>query len=454
MPRSVRRLSTALARDTRGSIAVVMALIIVTLLLAAGALADYMRTVADRSTVQKAADAAALAASRSAAKYLDTNGGWTTANIAAAQTLGIATAQTTFTANVADLKFASTPTVDVAMTVTAGQPIVTVVNATASVPTTLMSIAGIRSVDLGASASAQTGSSIKYYQFVFLVDVSGSMTIGGSDSEITKLTGTYNTNFRDSTQCQSKKTSFTACAFACHDPNNVYPCSSYPDKKTRRVTAGNLSIKLKIDYVKSAISTFLSTVSSAITSSGADAIASIYTFGSQLNTLATGVSIASASTTAASIQIETINPSNNWGYTNTTSALNSLAGKLTNVGDGSSTSKRKTYVVFVTDGLEDTSGSCSIYGRCTGVGYTTGCTKVKAVDSSLVFVSIEATYPTVTGDTQYNTIVAPYTTAMANAMKTCATTSNWYFSADDGPGIETAMTAAVQQITSALRLSK
>jgi hypothetical protein len=68
-------------------------------------------------------------------------------------------------------------------------------------------------------------------------------------------------------------------------------------------------------------------------------------------------------------------------------------------------------------------------------------------------VSIEAIYPVITGDTQYNSIVAPHSTAMTVAMKSCATSSSWYFAANDGPCIESAMATAINQITNTLRVT-
>jgi Flp pilus assembly protein TadG len=444
----------AFAGDRRGNIAIIFALAAIPMVLAIGIVIDYVTAVRARSTLQQAADAAALGASRTAADYLSTNG-WTTANLDPAVAAGKTAAQQIFAANVADIAFSSGPTMTPTITAQLGQPIVTTVTASGEVATSLMKIGGFTAVDLATTSSAQAGSNVKFYQFVFLVDVSGSMTIGGTDADNTKLTSTYYNSFKDSTDCPRKSwSSYGQCAFACHDPNNIYPCKSYPDKKARRTTAKSLGIKLKIDYVQSAIDTFLSTVDTAVTSANADATASIYSFASSFNTVATNVTLSAARTSAAAMQIETIDSSNNWGYTYTTSALTSLAAKLTNVGDGTSKTKRKTYVVFLTDGLEDVSGSCSGYGRCTGVSYTTGCAKVKAVNSSLTLVSIEATYPVVTGDTQYNTIVAPYATSMKTAMKTCATGSSWYFAADDGPGIESAMTTVINQITNTLRITQ
>lgn len=91
-------------------------------------------------------------------------------------------------------------------------------------------------------------------------------------------------------------------------------------------------------------------------------------------------------------------------------------------------------------------------GRCTGVSYNTGCTKVKNTGATLI--SIEATYPVIPGDAQYQTLVAPYATSLQAAMKSCASTSNWYFSAGDGPAITSAMNSALQQVVSGMRISK
>lgn len=423
----------ALLRDARGSVAMMFAAALVGMLLVIGVVIDCGFIISARSKVQTAADAAALAGSRAAAVYIDQHGGWTTANIAAAKTLAASTAQTTFTTSLGTTVFSGTPKLTVTTTAVAGKAFTTELAVTASVPTRLMGIGGFDKVDIAVNTGAQTGSSVKYYQFVFLVDVSGSMAIGGTPSDITKLQNGWR---------------YGNCAFACHDPSHYYSGTDY------RVVAKNDGIKLKIDYVNTAIQTFFSSLSPALTSAGADSRFSIYTYGTNFSTLqASTSSISTATSKAAKIDIEAIgNAASNWGYTKTSSALGSVKNALTNVGDGSSATARKTYVVFITDGVEDLPSPGATYGRSTDLDYGPACTTLKGTGATLI--AIEATYPSVTGDAQYNEIVAPLAPSLAPTLTACATSSNWYFSADNGPAIQAAMSSIVTQITSALRLTK
>ena len=122
------------------------------------------------------------------------------------------------------------------------------------------------------------------------------------------------------------------------------------------------------------------------------------------------------------------------------------------MGDGTTAVARKTFVVFITDGIEDNLGFTCYNGRCTGTSHGIGCTKVKNTGATLI--SIEATYPVIPNDPQYQTLVAPFATSLQSAMKSCASTGNRYFSASDGPALTKAMDAALTQVVGNIRLSK
>jgi hypothetical protein len=314
------------------------------------------------------------------------------------------------------------------------------VSATGAAPTSLLTAIGISRVDLSATATAKASLPVQYYQFVFVVDVSGSMAIGGTDAEIAKLQGSGK---------------YDKCGFACHNPDGYYFYYSNGLKvsKDYRALAKKDGIKLKIDYVNTAMQTFFTSLGTALTAAGASSLVSIHTFGTNFSTvLSNSTSISAATTAAASVDVEAIQTAaNNWGYSKTTSALTTVASSLKNVGNGTSTTARKTYVVFVTDGIEDLPGACSAYGRCTGVSYSTACSAIKNAGATLI--SIEATYPSVPGDAQYTQIVAPYIPQLPTVLKSCSSGSQWYFSASDGLAIQAAMSAIVTQITKTLRLA-
>lgn len=429
----------SLLADGRGAVAIAFALVLIGLVVAMGMAVDYAMALRDRTDLQAAADAAALAASRTASDYLARNG-WSTTNAAAAATEGEAVARTTFAANITGGSFAATPTITTTLTIPAANDVTANVAALGSASTSLLAAIGVSKIDLAAAATAKATLPVSYYQFVFLVDVSGSMAIGGTDAEIAKLQGSNKYDY---------------CGFACHNPDGYYfyYTNGMKVSKDYRAVAKKDGILLKIDYVDAAMQTFFTSLGTALANAGASPTISIHTFGTGFTTvLANSTSVSAATTAAAAIDVEAIQTqANNWGYSRTAAALTSVTNLLKNVGDGTSATKRKTYVVFVTDGVEDLPGACSVYGRCTDVSYGTACTAVKNTGATLI--SIEATYPVVPGDAQYTQIVAPYAAQLPSVLKSCSSGSQWYFSASDGPAIQAAMSTIVSQITRSLRLS-
>jgi Flp pilus assembly protein TadG len=421
------------AEDRSAGFAIVLALSMIPLAFAVGMAIDYAVAQRNRTELQTAADTAALAASRTAADYISNNG-WSTANATAAATAGIAAAKATFAAQTASLVLSTAATITPTMTIPSAQAITANVTVAAGSATTLSGILGLKEIAIGADASAVAALPVSFYQFIFLVDISGSMAIGGTSADIAKL---------------QSNAAFGYCGFACHDPNHYYGSTDY------RALAATKGIDLKIDYVNSAIQTFLTTLNTALTKAGAGSKTSIYTYATTFNTLLSSTTnMSTAITKAATIDIEAVGKaSTNWGYSKTTSALTSLKNVITNVGDGTTTTARKTYVVFISDGLQDLPAPGTTYGRSTDVDYTSACTTIKNLNSNLTLITIEATYPVVPNDDQYDLIVAPYATKMPAAMKACASSASWYFSADDGPAIQAAMNTAVVQITSTLRIS-
>lgn len=427
---AAKRLWKRLLSDRGGQTAIALALLALPMIVAMGGSVDYTLAAARRSGLQAATDAAALAASKVAADYIATNG-WSTTNAATAASLGNVAAKTAFAANISSSDTDAT-SVTPTMTISSAQSINSYVTAGETYTTTFLGIIGASTFDLTATASATASLPVAYYQFVFLIDISGSMAIGGTSSDIATL------------QASSK---FGYCGFACHDPYHYYSSTDY------RALAKTKGISLKIDYVNTATQTFLSSLNTALTAAGAGSKTSIYTFGTNFTTVLSGsTSMSTAISKAATIDVEAVGKSStNWGYTKTATALTSVKNLLTNVGDGTTSTSRKTYVVFITDGLEDLPASGTTYGRSTDVAYGTACTAIKNTGATLI--TIEATYPVVPNDAQYTQIVAPYASLLAPTLKSCATSASWYFSADDGPAIEAAMNTAVVQITKTLRLA-
>ena len=159
------------------------------------------------------------------------------------------------------------------------------------------------------------------------------------------------------------------CGFACHDPYH----NRGPDY---RAIAKNAGYTLKIDYVNTAIQNFITDLQSQTANLAGVYSIGIDTFASNFNVLLSPTtSFATAKSVASTIDIETMLPYSvaTQGYTQTTSSLLAASSQLTNVGDGTAVNKQQTYIILLSDGVEDIEGNM-MYSRGTDVTYTTACT--------------------------------------------------------------------------------
>ncbi len=195
------------------------------------------------------------------------------------------------------------------------------------------------------------------------------------------------------------------CGFACHDPYN----NRGPDYRAYAKADG---WTLKIDYVNSAIQNFITDLKTQTSGLSGTFSIGIDTFASNFNVLlAPTTNFATAKTVAATIDIEDMLPYSvaTQGYTQTTSSLLAASSLLTNVGDGTAVNKQQTYIILLSDGVEDIQGNM-MYSRGTDVSYTSACTTLKS-RSGLTMITVGTPYPTIPGDSQYATLVAPWETS-------------------------------------------
>jgi hypothetical protein len=122
---------------------------------------------------------------------------------------------------------------------------------------------------------------------------------------------------------------------------------------------------------------------------------------------------------------------------------------LKNVGDGSATNKMITYVIFLTDAVEDIEGN-QIYNRQADLNYASTCTAIKAAGVNMF--TIWAPYYTIPNDVQYNTLVAPLSSQMPTVMQGCASSSSQYFQANDGADITAAVNTTFNTIINNAKL--
>lgn len=428
-------------RDSRANFAVTTALCAVPLIGMTGLAIDYGILLSNKAKLDAAADAGAIAAVTKARSVL-MSGGLLTDALAQGKQQG----QSAFLANAGRVVYSTqgavTPTV--LFQPTLGQSLTVNVSYTMSSSSQFGKLFNVGNYNISGSTSSNTVL-MPYYQFIFVVDISNSMAVGGTSNDITGLINDKNITAASGQQC----------AFACHKPSGANP----------RAIAQNDGWKLKIDYLNSALQTFISTLDSNTTSSSVAQkgkvngyfSVGIDTFGSTFSVAQKPVYPPSQAMQAAkSVDVEAASFANN-GFTATTDGLNAALQNISNVGDGSSASSQATYVIFISDGVEDLNcWGCSNWNRYTDLSYTSACNTIK--QKGITLISIEAAYPSIPitkgDDGQYTALVAPLqppaTSSMQSAMQACATNTSWYYRADDGPGINSAVNGVLGKVMQGL----
>ena len=417
----------AFLRDETANLAMITAFCAVPLLGLTGLAIDYAIELSAKAQLDIAADAAAVAAITTAKTVI--GGGGT---VASAQSQGQAQGVKAFNATAGTPRFLNggipTPTVQITPN---GQTLTATVAYATQTASQFGKLFNMTANNIRGSTSSSTVVN-PYYQFIFVVDTSGSMSVGGTSQTI----------------AQMQANPFIQCGFACHDPYH----NRGPDYRAIAKLAG---YTLKIDYVNSAIQNFITDLQAQTGNLAGVFSVGIDTYGSTFNILLPPTTnFATAKSVASNIDIETMLPYSvaTQGYTQTTSSLLATSSQLTNVGDGTAVNKQQTYVILLSDGVEDIQGNM-MYDRGTDVTYTTACSVLKA-RSGLTMITVGTPYPTIPGDSQYATLVAPWETSnVPNAtasMKSCASGSNWAFQATDGPQINVAVQQALSQILQGL----
>lgn len=449
----------ALRRHNGGSVSIIFMASLIPMLVVLGAAVDLGRAYSYRTKLNAAADSAALSATRAANEYLAANGTGTTQQDAAKQ-VALAAAQRFINARAAEIAMIGAPQVTVDVQI-AGRQATVKASIQGYIKSSVLNVVGIDQLRLyAASTATMEPATEQYYQILFLVDVSNSMAIGGTQADITAL----------------QNNASIGCAFACHDSNNfqasggscggttgggwtftnfrwVYVAPTQQPTCDKRALARAAKITLKIDYVNTAVNSFISKLSALNASSTTTGryYVGIKTFGTTYNSLLPITNnLTTAATTAATLDVESaVSSSANYGYTYVTNSMTQFTNELTNVGDGSSATKRKTYVIFLSDGVEDVPGNMG-WGRSTGLAYKSACTTLKAKGVSVF--SIWAGYTKIADDNQYMTIVDPLSSQLPGSMLSCASSPAQYFLATDGPGIQAAVDSTFHQISSGSNL--
>jgi Flp pilus assembly protein TadG len=423
----------AFRRREDGGFAITFGLTLLPIMLAVGVAVDYGVANSAKAKLDAALDAAALAA---------VSKGAITKSKSDAQTLAL----NMFNADAAGLKGVKITKVSADVADTSTGRTVTA-SYTAAVPTSLMGVAGFKSLTVGGVAKANSGL-LTYIDFYLLLDNTPSMGVGATLTDIDKMVA----NTPDK------------CAFACHDlsdPDDYYKL------------AKKLGVKMRIDIMRTATQQLMDTAAATQAASGQFRMA-IYTFGdsatkSELTTIQSLTSnLSTAKTAAAKIDLMTI-PYQNYASdtaTNFHDVLEEVEKEIPSQGTGSSSSRLK-YLFFVSDGVADRengSPGCSEkvtvgqdpktlkkYTRCQEPLDVGLCTKLK--DRGIKIAVLYTTYLPLPTNAWYNSWIAPFTGKIAKNMEACAS-PGLYFEVSPTQGISEAMTALFKKAVLQARLTQ
>lgn len=405
---------------TEGYMGVTFGLSILSLLTVTGVAIDYSSLSSMKTRLQAAADVATIGAARGILDYVGQNG---SANMSPAYSAATTQVSNLVSANLQTVKYATNVSVAPG-TVSYSQGVATVsVTVTAHYVPSVLKMLGISDVPVTVSSTSSSTANQSYVQVVFLVDVSQSMAVGATSTDINKLNW------------------YLGCVFACHQASN----------DTLSYARNNLGVKFKIDYARSAVSTFMSQLSTLSAQSPGYYKAGIYTFSDHVTTvLAPTSTISSAVSAANNIDVEYFTPSipayTSSGHTQIANALTAMKTKLSNAGDGSSSTSPLTYIILVTDGVEDPTANYSSWAGWSDGTWTSPCTTLKKANFQIA--TIQAYY-TPFSDSSYYALVSPITSQVSSAFSSCASSSSMALTATDGPGIVAAANALFQNIGAA-----
>lgn len=456
------------SRDKKGGVAIILGLSIVPLVLASGLAADYAIVQAAKARLDSSADAAALAAIKTAqstaAILSQTYPDPRPQAIAAAQ----AQAEKSFYAQAgnraADLL--GRPAISVRFN---GQEVIADIAYSAAMPSNFGKIAGIKLMNYQGSAGAQL-TMPQFLDFYLLLDVSGSMGLPSTPAGEAALAAA---NPDDRAQYP------TGCRFACH----------FPGSQGYNVSRTN-NIQLRIDAVGGAVAQLMKVAKDTATLPKQYRMG-VYPFVTHVNSFVdltdnlrgdqysveTAINYNGTTTDFGrlldagndAVFARSLNPNYRAnrnipadtltlgaGGTHIHNIFNEISAKITTVGDGSGATRSRPFVFFVSDGMQNSQWHETSTGRWPGVtpyptpfGQTVS---IRAMDPALcsalkargVTISVlEIPYPTFNNpktfaasqefkanDAQPN---------LPNAMKACASSPQFYRQADTPADIAAAM---------------
>ncbi len=435
-----RKLSRRFSPDARGNVAVTVALCAPVLLGAASFAVDYAYASYLNHSLQDAADTAVLAATSQSAAT--SGGGY--GNTSWLQSYGL----DVFAGNISKLSLTNvTNSLMVASNGNGG--VVATASYSYSVPTFMSGIIGIQNIPVSGTASA-TATPVKYINYYILVDVSQSMGIGATASDMTTL-------YNRVVQYNNGSNGEAGCVFGCH-------VAASGQGYTNEYLAHSLSPKVTL-RIDSAVSAIQNIVGLAQQNAGGrkNIKIGLYTMnkdptnGILVNTVVSpSTNYTGLSTSAATIELGN-NVSGGSGDSDFTNQLTAFNALLPANGSGASAVSPLNYVFIVTDGLTDTPGGCTS-GHCTSAFDANLCTTLKSKATvGVIYTTYLPLYnnnnPAAGLEANYSNLAAPYVAQIPTNLQSCASSSTYYYEASDGPAISTGMQALFASSLQSARLT-
>jgi hypothetical protein len=433
----LRGLCVDVARDTKASTMILMAVSLLGLATATGVGVDFARGLSFKTAIQGAVDAAAIAG---ASVYL--NSGYSSQATTAAQ-------------NYMTKAQASLPTnngVTSSIAVSASAPWTVTVSARASIRSSFNGV--IRNnipVSVAATAHGPTNPNIDFY---LLLDSSPSMAIAATQAginQLVSLTASYPGGYQ-------------SCGFGCHEQHPTTGVYSGGNQIDLYQLARNNNITLRIDNVRTATQNLMSTATTTQASNSAVYRVALYTFDYAIHTIQTLTSnLSTAQTAAGNISLLQVYSNNcltsactsgtagtndtdtDWG-----TAMTSLNTTMPDPGGGSSAAgdTPQEVLMIVTDGVEDKIvDTCAAGYTCVAAGAkwrqqsmidTSWCDTVK--NRGIRIAVLYTVYYPLTTNSWYNTYIGPFQSQIGPTLQSCAS-PGLYSAVTTGGDISAAMTA-------------
>ena len=428
--------------NNQGNIAIMFALLSVLILTVVAVSVSTVQLHSQKSKLKSAADAAILAGMVVASDVLTEDN-----STQKFDAVGVATAEESFALHIADIHGLSDVELDITYNFLRGRELRGNLTYKATGQTFLSSFIGRDKVIISDKVTAEKRLGF-FARVNFLVDVSMSMGIGADMAN------------------QERLFEATGCAIACH-------YRLHEDAQDTLLAARSLDIRLRLDTVKDAIRQIIKSLQEKKDGPRQIEVA-IYTFSNSLEEhLAPTINL---STALSSIDDIEITSSDNQGGTNLHHSLEVLSVLLPRSNDGRTRNRRRSYVIVLTDGVENSvtqarPGSSDLINQFVDPNFTIqqpsqffpqhdniqglntdSCESIKRQDHTLALINPVYLIPNTSNIKGHSRDKIDYIKTLLDDIpansEACASTPRFFFSADTEADVEQASRDLFEEVFS------